>query len=49
MVKVIDSLKENNLYENTIIIFTSDHGEMMGDRGMLEKEHYMKNQQECQC
>ena len=29
--------KENNLYENTIIIFTSDHGEMMGDHGMLEK------------
>ena len=35
--RVIDSLKENNLYENTIIIFTSDHGEMMGDHGMLEK------------
>ena len=35
--RILDSLKENNLYENTIIIFTSDHGEMMGDHGMLEK------------
>ena len=35
--RIVDSLKENNLYENTIIIFTSDHGEMIGDHGMLEK------------
>jgi len=35
--RIIDSLKENGLYENTIIIFTSEHGEMMGDHGMLEK------------
>ena len=31
------SLKENGLYDDTIIIFTSEHGEMMGDHGMLEK------------
>ena len=35
--RIIDSLKENGLYDDTIIIFTSEHGEMMGDHGMLEK------------
>jgi choline-sulfatase len=35
--RIIDSLKKNNLYENTILVFTSEHGEMMGDHGMLEK------------
>ena len=33
--RIIDSLKKNNLYENTILVFTSEHGEMMGDHGML--------------
>jgi len=28
-------LKENNLYDNTIIIFTSDHGEEFGERHMI--------------
>ncbi|MBE32019.1 MAG: hypothetical protein CMP17_03555 [Rickettsiales bacterium] len=35
--RIIDSLKKNNLYEDTILVFTSEHGEMMGDHGMLEK------------
>ena len=35
--RIIDSLKANGLYQNTIIVFTSEHGEMMGDHGMLEK------------
>ena len=35
--RIIDSLIENNLQEDTIIIFTSEHGEMMGDHGILEK------------
>ena len=34
---IIDSLKKNGLYDNTVIVFTSEHGEMMGDHGMLEK------------
>ena len=35
--KIIDALKESGQYDNTIIIFTSEHGEMAGDHGMLEK------------
>lgn len=35
--KLIQQLKKNNIFENTIIIFTSDHGEMMGNHGLLLK------------
>ncbi|ONI44124.1 sulfatase [Candidatus Epulonipiscioides gigas] len=35
--KIIKVLKEEELYDNTIIIFTSDHGDFMGDFGMMEK------------
>ncbi|MGG1554069.1 sulfatase family protein [Paenibacillus ferrarius] len=35
--EVIQLLKENEMYDNTLIIFTSDHGDFMGDFGMVEK------------
>jgi arylsulfatase len=35
--KVIASLKESGQYDNTVIIFTSDHGEALGDHGLLLK------------
>ena len=35
--RIIDKLKEKDEFENTIIIFTSDHGEYLGDYGMLRK------------
>ncbi len=34
---IIDTLRERNLLENTYIIFTSDHGEMLGDYGLYTK------------
>ena len=34
---IVDTLKEQGIYEDTIIVFTSEHGEMAGDHGMLEK------------
>jgi len=34
---IISSLENNNISENTIVVFTSEHGEMMGDHGLLEK------------
>lgn len=34
---IIDKLSELGLDKNTIIVFTSDHGDMMGDYGMLQK------------
>ena len=35
---LINKLKKLNLFDNTIIIFTSDHGEMMGSHGVRPKE-----------
>ncbi|MHC4871639.1 MAG: sulfatase-like hydrolase/transferase [Planctomycetota bacterium] len=34
---VIDKLKELGLYDNTMIVYTTDHGDMMGSHGMLNK------------
>ncbi len=35
--KIIDKLEEEGVLENTIIVFTSDHGEMMGEHGRMNK------------
>lgn len=35
--KIIQQLKELGEYDNTVIVFTSDHGEMMGDYGTFQK------------
>lgn len=32
--QLVDSLKKSGLYENTVIIFSSDHGLLMGEYGM---------------
>ncbi|MCK5249442.1 MAG: sulfatase-like hydrolase/transferase, partial [Spirochaetaceae bacterium] len=34
---IVEYLKENQLYENTALIFTSDHGDMLGDFGIWDK------------
>lgn len=34
---LISYLEKNNLLENTIIVFTSDHGESMGSQGLMTK------------
>jgi arylsulfatase len=34
---LIGTLREENLLDNTIILFTSDHGDMLGDHGMWAK------------
>ncbi len=36
--KLIALLKETGQYDNTIIIYTSDHGDMLGSQGMLDKQ-----------
>lgn len=38
--RVVDCLKETGQYENTVIVFTSDHGEMLGDHGIYLKGAY---------
>lgn len=35
--EIIDLLKELDLYDNTIIVYTSDHGEMFGEHGLWYK------------
>lgn len=37
--QLIDYLKDKKLYEDTIIIFTSDHGDFLGSYGLLFKGH----------
>lgn len=36
---IIEALKKNGMYDNTLIIFTSDHGDMMGDHNMWRKTY----------
>ena len=38
--RVFETLKERGEWENTIVIVTSDHGEMLGDHGLKEKMGY---------
>ena len=35
--KMLEALHNSGQFDNTIIVFTSEHGEMAGDHGMLEK------------
>ncbi|MFI3285034.1 MAG: sulfatase-like hydrolase/transferase [Rikenellaceae bacterium] len=35
--RILDYLDENNLAENTIVVFTSDHGDMMYDHHKMDK------------
>jgi len=35
--RIIDCLKEEGLEENTIVVFSADHGEMMGSHGLMHK------------
>lgn len=43
--RIIDYVKENNLWDDTVIVFTADHGDMMGDHGLIAKylPHYDKS------
>lgn len=35
--RMVDYLKTNGLFDNTIIVFTADHGEMLGSHGRMTK------------
>lgn len=39
--KILKALEERGQLENSIIVFTSDHGEYLGDRGLLFKGPFM--------
>lgn len=36
--EIIRTLKQVGMYENTTIIFTSDHGDMLGEKGLIGKK-----------
>jgi choline-sulfatase len=38
--ELMKTLEEVGVRDNTIIIFTSDHGDMLGERGMVQKRHF---------
>jgi choline-sulfatase len=40
--QLIKALEHTQLKEDTIVVFTSDHGEMMGERGMWFKQHFFE-------
>jgi arylsulfatase len=35
--RILDALEETGQRENTVVIFMSDHGEMLGDHGLIQK------------
>ena len=37
--RVLDALKENGLADNTIVVFTSDHGYLLGHHHKYQKQH----------
>ncbi|MCA9412007.1 MAG: sulfatase-like hydrolase/transferase [Candidatus Omnitrophica bacterium] len=39
--RMIQTLKDNGLYDNTLILYTSDHGEYLGYHHLLLKGNYM--------
>jgi len=35
--RILNTLRESNLLDNTIIVFTSDHGDLCGEHGLINK------------
>ncbi|NNE80550.1 MAG: choline-sulfatase [Silicimonas sp.] len=40
--ELLDTLDRTGQRESTVIVFTSDHGEMLGERGMWFKKHFFE-------
>lgn len=40
--QLMEVLDKTGLSDNTIVVFTADHGEMMGERGMWFKQHFFE-------
>ena len=40
--RLINTLGETNQLENTIIVYTSDHGDMLGSQGQMKKQWYFE-------
>ena len=40
--RLFDALHETDFWDNTLVLYTSDHGDMMGDFGMTGKSNFME-------
>ena len=38
--RLFDGLRRRGFWDNTVVVFTSDHGEMLGDHGLLGKQGF---------
>ncbi len=38
--RLFEGLKRRGFWDNTVVVFTSDHGEMLGDHGLLGKQGF---------
>ncbi len=43
MGRILEALESENLMNNTLIIFTSDHGDYLGDHGLISKSSHCYN------
>lgn len=41
---ILDTLEETGLYKNTLVVFTTDHGELLGDHGLWMKGPFLYEQ-----
>jgi choline-sulfatase len=40
--RIFETLEDEGLLENTIVLFTADHGELMGEHGRMQKTNWHK-------
>lgn len=38
--RLVDALEQQGLLENTVVMFTGDHGDMLGEKGMIQKRSF---------
>ena len=41
--EIIDVIKSRGEWDNTVVIFTSDHGELNGDHGLVHKRNFFRS------